>query len=66
MGWGLKNRLTFFSEWDEQRELYYEMDPDFQGIKHQKRYLLENDDWKFDKIPEIMDGMDFGRPWTDT
>lgn len=53
---------SFLSEWEEQQELYYEMDPDFQGIKHQKRYLLENDEWKFDKIPEIMDGMCFGRP----
>eukprot|EP01127_Copromyxa_protea_P006623 TRINITY_DN16637_c0_g1_i1.p1 TRINITY_DN16637_c0_g1~~TRINITY_DN16637_c0_g1_i1.p1 ORF type:complete len:664 (+),score=148.74 TRINITY_DN16637_c0_g1_i1:56-1993(+) len=52
-------------EWEEQEELYYMMDPDFVGIKHQKRYLLENDDWKFDKIPEVMDGkniMDFYDP----
>lgn len=44
-------------EWEEQQALYEDFDPDFQGIKHQKRYLLENEDWNFDKIPEIMDGM---------
>lgn len=43
-------------DWEHQQELYYEMDPDFVGIQHQKRYLLENPAWNFDKIPEIMDG----------
>jgi len=43
-------------EWETERELYYEMDPDHQSLKHQKRYLLENLEWNFDKIPEIMDG----------
>jgi len=41
------------------------MDPDFVGIKHQKRYLLENPEWNYDKIPEIMDGkniLDFYDP----
>jgi nucleolar GTP-binding protein len=52
-------------EWDEQAELYYEMDPEFIGIKHQNRYMLENPEWNFDKIPEIMDGkniLDFYDP----
>jgi hypothetical protein len=48
--------FTRSREWEEQTELYFEMDPDHVGIKHQKRYLLEDDEWKFDKIPEVMDG----------
>eukprot|EP01126_Amoeba_proteus_P033859 TRINITY_DN3342_c0_g2_i7.p1 TRINITY_DN3342_c0_g2~~TRINITY_DN3342_c0_g2_i7.p1 ORF type:complete len:701 (+),score=115.91 TRINITY_DN3342_c0_g2_i7:166-2103(+) len=57
--------VTRQKEWEEQQVLYQEMDPDYVGIQHQKRYLLENPEWNFDKIPEIMDGknvMDFWDP----
>jgi nucleolar GTP-binding protein len=43
-------------EWEEQQELYREFDPEYRGVDWRKRYLLENDEWKYDRIPEIIDG----------
>eukprot|EP00029_Vermamoeba_vermiformis_P003478 TRINITY_DN1396_c0_g1_i1.p1 TRINITY_DN1396_c0_g1~~TRINITY_DN1396_c0_g1_i1.p1 ORF type:complete len:645 (+),score=151.87 TRINITY_DN1396_c0_g1_i1:58-1992(+) len=44
-------------EYEEQMELYKEMDPAYKGVDWRKYYSLENDEWKYDKIPEIMDGL---------
>lgn len=44
------------SEWADQQHLYHEMDPDYVGMDWRKYYDLENDDWRYDVIPEIMDG----------
>jgi nucleolar GTP-binding protein len=44
------------SEWADQQHLYHEMDPDYVGMDWRKYYDLENDDWRYDVIPELMDG----------
>jgi nucleolar GTP-binding protein len=44
-------------EYEEQMELFREMDPAYKGVDWRKYYTLENDEWKYDKIPEIMDGL---------
>lgn len=44
------------AEWADQQHLYHEMDPDYVGMDWRKYYLLENDDWRYDVIPEFMDG----------
>jgi len=52
-------------EWVRQQELYINFDPEYKGIDWRERYDLEIPEWKFDKIPEIMDGknvMDFWAP----
>lgn len=43
-------------EFEEQDHKYMEMDPDYTGMDWRKYYLLENDDWRYDIVPEIMDG----------
>jgi len=43
-------------DWERERELYLDFDLDHASIKHQKRFLLENPEWNYDIIPEIMDG----------
>jgi nucleolar GTP-binding protein len=52
-------------EWIHQQDLYYNFDPEYKGIDWRERYELENPDWRFDPIPEIVDGrnvMDFWSP----
>lgn len=44
------------SEWAEQQHLFHEMDPAFQGMDWRKYYDLENEDWKYDVIPEFYNG----------
>jgi len=44
------------AEWAEQQHLYHEMDPDYVGMDWRKYYELENDDWKYDVIPEFYNG----------
>jgi len=39
------------------------MDPDYVGVDQRKRYLLENPEWRFDKVPEIMDGKNISDFW---
>lgn len=51
-------------EWEEQSQLYFMMDPDYTGIDQRKRYLLEDDAWRFDKVPEIMDGKNIADFWS--
>jgi len=48
-----KKRLE---EWKYQQKLYKELDPDYKGMDWKDDYLLESEEWKHDKIPEIMDG----------
>jgi len=51
-------------EWEEQSQLYFDMDPDYTGIDQRKRYLLENPEWRFDKIPEFLDGKNVADFWS--
>jgi len=48
-----QNRLK---EWTHQQYLYYNFDPEYKGIDWRDRYDLENPEWRYDPIPEIMDG----------
>lgn len=50
-------------EYEEQQQLYYEMDPDYTGVDFKKYYTLENSDWNHDVIPEIMDGVNIFDYW---
>jgi len=52
-------------EWEHERELFLNFDPEYTGIDWRKRYDLEDESWRFDAIPEIMDGknvLDFWAP----
>jgi nucleolar GTP-binding protein len=53
-----------FEEWKYQQKLYKELDPDYQSMDWKEDYTLENDEWKRDKIPEIMDGKNVFDFWT--
>eukprot|EP01122_Echinamoeba_exundans_P006877 TRINITY_DN2004_c0_g1_i1.p1 TRINITY_DN2004_c0_g1~~TRINITY_DN2004_c0_g1_i1.p1 ORF type:complete len:644 (+),score=176.82 TRINITY_DN2004_c0_g1_i1:239-2170(+) len=44
------------SEWEEQQRLYQEFDPDYSGMDWRQWYLLDDPDWRYDTIPEFMDG----------
>lgn len=52
------------SEWEEQQRLYYDMDDAYTGINEKERYLLDNPDWRFDKVPEFMDGKNVFDFWS--
>jgi nucleolar GTP-binding protein len=52
-------------EWEEQVSLYYDMDPDYTGVDQRKRYLLDDPEWRFDRIPEILDGKNISDFWCD-
>jgi nucleolar GTP-binding protein len=45
-----------FKEWLKQQELYFNFDPDYKGIDWRERYDLENPEWRFDPVPEILNG----------
>jgi nucleolar GTP-binding protein len=45
-----------FDEWKYQLKLYKELDPDYKGMDWKEEYLLDEDEWKHDPMPEIMDG----------
>lgn len=47
---------TKLAEWAEQQHLFHEMDPDYVGMDWRKNYDLENEDWRFDAIPEFYNG----------
>jgi nucleolar GTP-binding protein len=44
------------NEWQEQQRLYEEFDPEYSGMDWRQWYLLEDPDWRYDTIPEFMDG----------
>lgn len=48
-----RSKLT---EWAEQQHLYHEMHPDYVGMDWRKYYDLENEDEKYDVIPEFYNG----------
>jgi len=50
---------------ERQQQLYINFDPDYKGIDWRERYDLENPEWRYDAVPEIMDGknvIDFWSP----
>jgi len=52
-------------EWENQQNLYLNFDPEYKGVDFRERYDLEDPEWRFDAIPEIMDGknvLDFWAP----
>jgi len=51
-------------EWMKQQELYYNFDTDYKGIDWRERYDLEDPEWRFDPIPEIIDGQNVLDFWT--
>jgi nucleolar GTP-binding protein len=53
------------ADFERQKDLYHDMDDDYEGIDRRKRYILEKDDWKFDKVPEIMDGKNVFDFWSE-
>jgi nucleolar GTP-binding protein len=44
------------NEWQEQQRLYEEFDPEYSGMDWRQWYFLEDPDWRYDTIPEFMDG----------
>jgi len=44
------------AEWADQQHLYHEMDPDYVGMDWRKYYDLENEDERYDVIPEFFNG----------
>lgn len=44
------------AEYEEQQRLYQEFDPDYNGMDWRQWYMLDDPDWRYDTIPEIMDG----------
>eukprot|EP01120_Amphizonella_sp_Union-15-10_P011456 TRINITY_DN4864_c0_g1_i1.p1 TRINITY_DN4864_c0_g1~~TRINITY_DN4864_c0_g1_i1.p1 ORF type:complete len:650 (-),score=139.57 TRINITY_DN4864_c0_g1_i1:30-1979(-) len=57
-----KQRLE---EIQSQLALYEEFDPEWTGIDWRRYYLLENFDWNFDKVPEIIEGKNIADFLTD-
>jgi len=63
----LPERLTsrrLKQQWERESELYEQFDTEFKGIDHRERYDLEDPDWRFDIIPEIMDGQNVFDFWS--
>ncbi|XP_049850882.1 GTP-binding protein 4-like [Schistocerca gregaria] len=52
------------AEYEEQQKLYHNMDPDYRGVDWKQEYTLEDNEWRYDKIPEIMDGENIS-DWVD-
>lgn len=50
-------------EYEEQQNLFFEMDPSYSGVDFKQYYMLEDDSWNHDIIPEIMDGMNIMDYW---
>jgi nucleolar GTP-binding protein len=50
-------------EWKVQMRLYKEMDPDYRGMNWKDDYVLDDDEWKNDPIPEMMDGKNVYDYW---
>jgi len=44
------------TEWEFQQKLYKELDPDYKGMDWKEDYIVEDEEWKHDRIPEIMNG----------
>jgi len=54
-----------FKQWQYQMELFKTIDPDYTGMDWRDEYVLDNDDWKYDHIPQFMDGKNIFDFWTD-
>jgi len=57
------NSVKRQDEWNYQQRLYKELDPDFRGMDWKDDYLLDDNDWNHDAIPEIMDGKNVYDYW---
>jgi nucleolar GTP-binding protein len=53
------------AEFEMQKQMYHDMAMEYEGIDRRKRYLLDDDDWRFDKVPEIMDGKNVFDFWSE-
>jgi len=53
------------AEFEMQKQMYHDMAMEYEGIDRRKRYLLDDEDWRFDKVPEIMDGKNVFDFWSD-
>jgi len=51
------------AEWEFQQKLYKELDPDYTGMDWKEDYIVEDEEWKHDPIPEIMDGKNISDFW---
>jgi len=51
-------------QWEKEMYLFEQFDTEFKGIDHRERYQLENPEWRFDIIPEIMDGKNVFDFWS--
>jgi len=51
-------------EWERQSYLFEQFDTEFKGIDHRDRYDLEDPAWRYDIIPEIMDGKNIYDFWS--
>eukprot|EP01129_Flabellula_baltica_P016754 TRINITY_DN9083_c0_g1_i1.p1 TRINITY_DN9083_c0_g1~~TRINITY_DN9083_c0_g1_i1.p1 ORF type:complete len:636 (-),score=186.64 TRINITY_DN9083_c0_g1_i1:88-1995(-) len=51
-------------QWRYQMELYKTLDPDYIGMDWREEYQLEDEEWKYDKIPQIMDGKNIFDFWS--
>jgi len=49
-------------EWQFQKKLYKDLDPDYVGMDWKESYIMD-DEWKHDRIPEIMDGKNIMDYW---
>jgi len=50
-------------EWKFQMRLYKDMDPDYKGMNWKDDYVLDDDEWKNDPRPEMMDGKNVYDYW---
>jgi nucleolar GTP-binding protein len=51
-------------EWEFQLKLYKELDPDYKGMDWKEDYIVEEEEWKHDHVPEIMDGKNVFDFWS--
>jgi len=54
-----------YEEWKYQVKLYKDLDPDYTGIDWKNEYIMDDPEWKHDKIPEIMDGRNVFDFWSE-
>jgi len=52
------------ADWERQNYLFEQFDTEYKGIDHRDRYDLENPEWRYDVIPEIMDGKNIFDYWS--
>jgi len=54
-----------YKQWQYQMELYRTLDPDYTGMDWRDNYMLADDEWNHDPIPQFLDGKNIMDFWSE-